>query len=73
MPELNIPLFQKIHAQITRDPGSHDQGSWEAVGECGTTRCIAGWALHFEAHGDVYKRNAHGRGSPARFHSARGG
>lgn len=55
MPELNIPLFQKIHAQITQDPGSHYQGSWETVNECGTTRCLAGWALHFEAHGDVYQ------------------
>lgn len=60
MPELNIPLFQKIHAQITRDPGSHYQGSWETVNDCGTTRCLAGWAIHFEAHGDVYKRDADG-------------
>lgn len=60
MPELNIPLFQKIHAQITRDPESHYQGSWESINECGTTRCLAGWALHFEAHGDVYKRDVHG-------------
>ena len=60
MPELNIPLFQKIHAQITRDPESHYQGSWETVNECGTSRCLAGWALHFEAHGDVYERDAYG-------------
>lgn len=58
MTELNIPLFQKIHAQITRDPSSHYQGSWET---CGTSRCIAGWAVHFEAHGDVYEYNDSGR------------
>lgn len=60
MPELNIPLFQKIHAQITRDPESHYQGSWETVNECGTTRCLAGWALHFEAHGNVYEYSSGG-------------
>lgn len=37
-------------------PDLHHQGSWQAQGtECGTTRCVGGWALH--AHGmDVYQR-----------------
>lgn len=60
MPELNIPLFKKIHAQITSQPSSHYQGSWEIVSECGTARCLAGWSVAFEAHGDVYQRNADG-------------
>lgn len=34
---------------ITRNPDCHDQGSWQNEGECGTTRCVAGWAAH--AHG----------------------
>jgi len=40
----NTDLFRKIHDQITTHPESHDQGDWESP--CGTTRCVAGWALH---------------------------
>ncbi|GIG59668.1 hypothetical protein Lfu02_40400 [Longispora fulva] len=39
---------------IRQHPQTHDQGSWEVEGapECGTTRCVAGWAAH--AHGLVH-------------------
>lgn len=50
MPELNIPLFRKIHAQIESFPESHNQGSWE----CGTSRCVAGWAVHLTTGQPVY-------------------
>lgn len=50
MPELNIRLFQKIHAQIESFPESHNQGSWE----CGTSRCVAGWAVHLTTGQPVY-------------------
>lgn len=45
MSEFNRELFQKIHDQITQNPETHDQNSWESF--CGTTRCVAGWAVHF--------------------------
>jgi hypothetical protein len=46
--EINQPLFQKILDQITMHPETHNQDFWEnASSDCGTTRCIAGWALHF--------------------------
>jgi len=50
MPELNIPLFQKIHDQIDNSPESHNQGTWE----CGTSRCVAGWAIHLTTGQPVY-------------------
>ena len=37
----NTDLFAKIHDQITAHPETHNQDSWW----CGTTRCIAGWAV----------------------------
>ncbi len=59
MPELNTELFKKIHKQITEHPEAHDQGSWEGKRPaCGTTRCVAGWALHFATDGaEVFHRN----------------
>lgn len=56
---VNKDLFKKIYEQITRYPETHNQGSWSDHpqdappgvdhGSCGTTRCVAGWALHFHA------------------------
>lgn len=60
---VNTELFKKIYKQITEHPESHDQGLYEANVEwngatrndglpvCGTTRCVAGWAIRF-AHPD---------------------
>lgn len=43
-------LAQKILKQITEHPETHDQGSWvNAFNECGTTYCIAGWAVAFNS------------------------
>jgi uncharacterized low-complexity protein len=56
-------LAEKILAQVEIEPESLYMGAWvtegnedrynwktdEAVGGCGTTRCIAGWAIHFAA------------------------
>lgn len=44
----NIEMFKKIHNQITRHPETHYQGTFEESRPvCGTTRCVAGWAVHF--------------------------
>ena len=44
---INRELFQKIHEIISAHPEQHDQGSWEGTRgpDCGTTRCVAGWAV----------------------------
>lgn len=39
---INTEMFQKIYDQITQHPDTHDQGTFE---DCGTSRCIAGWAV----------------------------
>lgn len=51
---VNQELFQKIESVITEFPMLHHQRYWEANdteenGSCGTTRCIAGWAVWFKA------------------------
>lgn len=43
-------LAQKILDQITEHPETHDQDTWvNSSGECGTTYCIAGWAVALNA------------------------
>lgn len=47
---MNTELFRKIQDVI--DTEAFDMDSWEGDTdtygtECGTTRCIAGWAIHF--------------------------
>lgn len=51
---LNIDLFRKVHEQITAFPQTHDQSTYMFVDEsdrtvCGTTHCIAGWAVVLDA------------------------
>lgn len=61
-PAFNVELAQRIHDQITQHPDQHDQGTWcslpgvdatDAVGAdnmCGTTACVAGWAMLFSGY-----------------------
>lgn len=49
---MNTELFKKIHDVIRADPAGFDMGTWEGLKDyghpaCGTTRCVAGWAVHF--------------------------
>ena len=59
---MNTELFQKIHKQITEHPDTFNMESWENTA-CGTTRCIAGWAI-YEALGRKplfrHERDEHG-------------
>ena len=41
-----MQLRQAVLDQITTYPETHDQRDW--VGDCGTTACVAGWALMFQ-------------------------
>lgn len=52
---VNRELFQKIHEVITLHPEQHDQGTWEESDPtCGTTRCVAGWAVTLTTGKPVY-------------------
>lgn len=45
---MNRELMIRVRDQITQHPETHDQAHWGRRGpSCGTTRCIAGWAVHF--------------------------
>jgi len=59
---MNTELFSKIDEVIQNTPERHYQGTWESVNECGTTRCIAGWAVHLTTGTPVYDRH----GDPTR-------
>jgi hypothetical protein len=45
-PTLNLPLAEAVLEQITTHPETHDQGNFGVRRpDCGTTYCIAGWAI----------------------------
>lgn len=49
---LNTELFKKIHDVISITPEQFDMAGWEDTDSgCGTTRCVAGWAIHFSLEG----------------------
>jgi hypothetical protein len=49
----NQEMFRKIDGVLTLFPELHHQTFWQATAEqanrCGTTRCVAGWAVWFKA------------------------
>lgn len=64
LPEINQDLFGRIDKIIQSEPESFEMGCWERPsiqfvsldGEtvaCGTTRCVAGWAIHL-THEDKF-------------------
>jgi hypothetical protein len=48
----NIELLKRVRAQITEHPETHNQRVWAKRTECGTTACVAGWAVLL-AHPDA--------------------
>lgn len=46
---INQKMFGEIHQLLTEFPELHRQSAWETdpahTGRCGTTRCVAGWAV----------------------------
>jgi hypothetical protein len=51
---VNREMFAEIDKLITAFPELHRQNYWqeddtEATGSCGTTRCVAGWAVWLKA------------------------
>lgn len=50
----NRELFQKIHDVISVQPESFEMDSWEdRDADCGTTRCVAGWAISLTTQTDL--------------------
>lgn len=44
--QINTDMFKRIQDIIISSPEKHDQHYFEAGNGCGTTRCVAGWAIH---------------------------
>lgn len=49
----NAELFAKIRDIIRDNPEQHDQSTFEDDA-CGTTRCVAGWAIYLEAGAPLF-------------------
>lgn len=43
---LNLDLLVQVRDTIAANPDLHNQNYYAARGECGTTRCVAGWATY---------------------------
>lgn len=54
---INTELFALVRDAIKGQPGRHDQSTWESTNvetSCGTTRCVAGWAIHLTTGEKVF-------------------
>jgi hypothetical protein len=45
---VNVDLLRRTLEHITRHPGDWDQIVWWKDNECGTTGCLAGWAVRLQ-------------------------
>lgn len=54
----NVGLAREILEQIEAHPEMHDQEFVERETACGTTRCIAGWALYLRGWGPMKTEQA---------------
>lgn len=74
-PVINVEAFKVIRDVAINDPDSFDMSIWEGMFEtwddddepthCGTTRCIAGWAL-YNAGQPIYNDAGYDHQIPAR-------
>lgn len=53
---MNQELFRRVHNVTASLPGSLFMDSWEegSQSQCGTTRCLAGWAVHLTTGQPLY-------------------
>lgn len=54
---LNLHLLTRVRDHIRAHPEQHDQFYWVRKSECGTTGCIAGWAVLL--NGDALEPGKH--------------
>lgn len=57
---MNTELFQQIHDIITAQPEGFNMDAWEYTNSCGTTRCVAGWAVHLTTGEPLFAVDASG-------------
>lgn len=68
----NAKLFRRIADEMELYPKSHVQNAWSVTADCGTTYCIAGWAIALEIEDhprtwtinwspESFKEDRHGR------------
>lgn len=50
---MNVELLKRINDVVKLDPESFDMNAWE--GYCGTTRCVAGWAVYLTTGEPLYR------------------
>lgn len=55
MPTLNVPLVERIIQQLIDHPETHDQNMYGQRTACGTTQCVAGWAVLFSGKDLVWE------------------
>lgn len=53
---VNIPLLRKVMEHITTHPEEYDQREYAVRSDCGTSHCIAGWALALSGREFTYRR-----------------
>jgi hypothetical protein len=58
-----LELRRMVLKQAEANPGTFDMGYWELDQECGTTRCVAGWA-QFLVRGEVFPNGDTEQGIP---------
>lgn len=52
---MNQELFKKVHDVISATPRDLEMSTWEEPeNQCGTTRCVAGWAIFLTTGKPLY-------------------
>lgn len=54
---MNIDLLYDVQQSILDDPEQFDMSSWFGESECGTTACIAGWAVSIHYDNPIEKND----------------
>lgn len=55
----NVDLMLEVKHAIENDPSAHDQQYWVRYRSCGTTMCIAGWAVHLAGNHEFEVESGH--------------
>jgi hypothetical protein len=56
----NIEKLEAVLGQIKAHPEQHNQREWAERNECGTSYCLAGWAVVLEGHEILWDEVAEG-------------
>lgn len=56
---MNTELLLRVKAQILKDPKHFDMSDWEEKTDCGTCRCISGWAVALSGNSSLEPNQGH--------------